>query len=275
MSQKKFTFEKHDGYYVIKFDGALDFNNCKLFEEEIDGNSNYANSHIIVDCESFITLHQDWIRLFLKLKSATKLTGKMFKFIHVHKELQASFKRLGVDQSFKIAKDLKEVLDEVGITVKRTINTEFINPFLLATVHVLKIQAAVEATAGQIYMKKGSENLNGDVSGIIGIVSETFNGSVVISFPEKTFLRILSKMMGQELTKLDKSNVAGAGEITNMIFGNAKVVLNQNGYGIRQAIPRTKQGKENDVGSDAKAPAIVVPFETQLGEFFVEIYLAA
>lgn len=116
--------------------------------------------------------------------------------------------------------------------------------------------------------------MTGDISGVIGIVSDAFQGSVVISFPEDTFLGVISRMLGEEYHKIDQEIIDGAGELTNMIFGQAKIVLNEKGYGIKTAIPSVVSGKDHSLAALTKGPVIVVPFTTEFGKFFVEIGLS-
>jgi chemotaxis protein CheX len=153
------------------------------------------------------------------------------------------------------------------------LNTDFIHPFLNATVHILNVQANLLAEAGKAYLKKQNDRLIGDVSGIISVVSDKFNGSVVISFPEGTFLKIMSSMLGEEFSEISPEIVDGAGEILNMIFGQAKIVLNEKGYGIKTAIPSVVTGRALSVSTMTKGPVVVVPFQSQAGDFFVEICL--
>lgn len=154
------------------------------------------------------------------------------------------------------------------------IDINFVNPFLGATLNVLKVQAGIEAEPGKISLKKAGEPLKGDVSGVIGIVSETFNGCVVISFPENTFLKVMSGMLGEDLTEMNQDIVDGAAEITNMIFGQSKVVLNERGYGINIALPQVVTGKGHSLQSMNKGPTVLIPFKSTAGEFFVEICLS-
>ncbi len=154
------------------------------------------------------------------------------------------------------------------------IDINFINPFLGATLHVLKVQANIEATPGKVYMKKPADTLKGDVSGVIGIVSDTFNGSVIISFPEQTFLNVIGGMLGETYTELNKEILDGAGEITNMIFGQAKITLNERGYGIKIALPQVITGKGHSLSAMSKGPTVVIPFTSPVGDFFVEISLS-
>lgn len=270
---KSFSIERFEGYTVIKLEGVLDFGHCKLFEEQVDVISS-GDAHVLVDCETHTQLPKDWLRALLRLQVNLKKENKFLKLIHVNLALMNYIKKEGIDTTFKTAKDLRDALQDVGLAPKRTLDTEFINPFLDATMHVLKVQASTECKPGKVHVKKPGDQGVGDVSGVIGIVSESFNGSVVISFPERTFLKIMSSMLGEEYTKLDKEIIDGAGELTNMIFGQAKIVLNSKGYGIKTAIPSVVTGKNHTLSAQTKGPVVVVPFESHAGNFFVEICLS-
>ena len=87
-------------------------------------------------------------------------------------------------------------------------------------------------------------------------------------------MNVMSGMLGEEIKVLDKEIIDGAGEITNMIFGQAKVVLNNKGYGIKMAIPSVVSGKGHSLSALTKGPIVIVPFESNVGDFFVEICLS-
>lgn len=183
------------------------------------------------------------------------------------------FKRDGVDSTLRFANNLQEALQEIGITPKRSISTEFIDSFLQSTIHVLKIQAEIDAFPGAFEVAKSKEQGICDISGFIGMICNNFNGSVVISFPEKTFLNVLSKMLGEEITSIEPGNMDGAAELTNMIFGHAKSLLNEKGFGLKMALPSVVLGKPDSFLSLHTGPAILVPFNSSQGEFFVRIGL--
>lgn len=110
---------------------------------------------------------------------------------------------------------------------------------------------------------------------MIGLVSDVFSGSVVISFPQATFLNVMSRMLGEEFTEITKEIEDGAGEITNIIFGQAKITLNERGYGIKTALPSVVTGQDHSILQMSTGPRVVVPFETDVGPFFVEICLSS
>lgn len=273
---KVFEIETFDTYLLIKLKGSCDFSNLKGFYDEVMSVLQYSRPHVIIDCEKLESISKDWVRDLLRLHLFLKTNEKRLRFIQVSSALKANFKSLGVDDAFKISGTLKETLIDLGLVAKRTLDTEFINPFLDSTMNVLKVQAGVESKSGKIYLKKKDEPLLGDVSGVIGIVSDNFTGAVVISFPEATFLKVMSGMLGEEYLELNQDILDGAGEITNIIFGQAKVILNEKGYGIKTALPSVVHGKDHRVSShDLGGQSVVVPFESTSGKFFVEICLSA
>lgn len=158
---------------------------------------------------------------------------------------------------------------------KISLDVNFINPFLEATMKTLETQASTIAKPGQVFKKGRGDAYSGDISGVIGLVSAAFTGSVVISFPADTFLKILSRMLGEECTEINEMTRDGAGELTNIIFGQAKIVLNKAGFGINTALPSVIAGADHSVVPMTNGPRVAIPFETDVGPFIVEICLSA
>lgn len=146
---------------------------------------------------------------------------------------------------------------------------EYINPFLRATQHVLKTMAFTDAIAGKPYVKK-DQVAGGDVSGIIGITGET-DGSLSISFSESCICFVVSNMFGETIKELNKEVEDAVGEITNMISGDARRELAEQGMALQGAIPTVVSGKNHKVTHMAKGPSIAIPFSTKAGHFVVEV----
>lgn len=274
-TNKPFTILPGDGYVTIRLAGNLDRSNIDPFNiAQIDFMKD-PFPFVIINCEHASNISKDWIRALLKIQNDLKQYNKAMRLILVSQALKVVLKREGVDASFKIVSNLREALVEFGLVTKKMLDTDFVNPFLDATLNVLKIQASVKATPGKITVKKGEDAFTGDVSGVIGVVSESFNGSVVISFPEATFLKVMGGMLGETYTTLSQDIIDGAGELTNMIFGQAKIILNDKGYGIKTALPSVVSGKDHKLQALTKGPVVVIPFDSNAGPFFVEICLSS
>lgn len=154
-----------------------------------------------------------------------------------------------------------------------TLDVGFLNPFIDGALNTLKVQCGMEARPGKPFRKAGEEGVIVDIAGVIGITSPSFKGSISIAFPAKTFLGIMEKMLGEKFETITKDVEDGAGELLNMIYGAAKTVLNTKGYALEKALPSVVTGRGVHVRQLTAAPIIVVPFETEVGAFQIEICL--
>lgn len=263
-----------EGYITIKLNGHLEAESAKQFEKEVPNIIGNQQKDVVINCENLSEITQHWIRCLMDLHIKLKAQNKKLRLILASEKILRILKEGGVDQALKVAKTLRAALVEFGLVTPMTLDVNFINPFLQATIKTLKVQAQVESKPGKIYRKEAKDHFSGDISGVIGMVSDAFTGSVVISFPEKTFLAVMSRMLGEDYKEVNSDIVDGAGEMTNIIFGGAKSVLNQKGYGIKTAIPSVITGKDHSVQNLTKGPRVVVPFESDAGNFFVEISLS-
>jgi chemotaxis protein CheX len=151
-------------------------------------------------------------------------------------------------------------------------NAKFINSFLHATVHVLKTMALVEPKAGRPYPKNNNIAV-GDVSGVVGMTGSA-TGSLALSFSEQCILRIVSGMLGEVHKGIDKEIEDAVGEITNMISGDARRMLQADGYKIEAAIPTVVSGKSHRIAHVLGGPSIIIPFEIEGMTFVVDVCLS-
>ena len=75
-------------------------------------------------------------------------------------------------------------------------NVEFINPFLSSMLNVMSTMAQMELTPEKPRLKK-NEVAQGDVSGLIGMVSEQTKGSLSITFEGKLALAPMKGIVGE------------------------------------------------------------------------------
>ena len=78
-------------------------------------------------------------------------------------------------------------------------------------------------------------------------------------------------MLGEPITEINQDIKDGAGELTNMIFRQAKVALNQKDYGLKAAIPSVITGKNHSIKSLTSGPWVMISFQTDIGELYIEI----
>ncbi len=135
--------------------------------------------------------------------------------------------------------------------------------------NVITTMAFTEVTPGKPGIKT-TKTTYGSVTGIIGLVSATYTGNMILSFEEKAILSIVSKMLCEEFAEVNKDVVDAVGELTNMISGGAKAELSQEGYTFDMATPAMIVGKNVDISQLTSVPIIVIPFTTDTGSFVVE-----
>lgn len=148
-------------------------------------------------------------------------------------------------------------------------DVKLINPFIVATLHVLETMASTKTKAGKPYLKN-EEVAKGDVTGVIGLTGDS-RGTVSVSFSEKCILAIVSKMFAEELTELNDEITDAVGELTNMISGQARQKLELVGKSLKAAIPTVIMGKDHTISHITSYPVVAIPFTTDNGDFTIEI----
>ncbi|MDF1615624.1 chemotaxis protein CheX [Desulfurivibrio dismutans] len=151
---------------------------------------------------------------------------------------------------------------------------ELINPFLKATKNVIETMAQTKVKAGAPHVKK-NRSAYGEVTGVIGMSSETISGSMIVSFTGQAILQIVANMlMEPPKSKIDDEVVDAVGEITNMICGGAKAELAKINHKFDLATPTMVVGKGVEISNYSSDPTVVIPFETADGSFVVEANLS-
>lgn len=152
-------------------------------------------------------------------------------------------------------------------------NVEIINPFIEATINVLKTMARVEPKPGNPALKTSNKTW-GAVTGVIGMAGDKVSGSLCVSFDEGSILEIVSSMFGEPFTSLNNEVVDAVGEITNMITGGTKKLLAEKGFQFEMATPMMITGKDVELKFLVNSPVIQVPFKIDKGQFVVEANLS-
>lgn len=262
---------KNENYITANLVGKATTSNVEVFNQLLPQLLVTPALDVIINCQHLNELSVSWIRSLMTVHQKLKQENKQMRLIYVHEGIQNLLKQEGVQSSLRSMESLQAALIDVGLKTGKSLDVNFINPFLTATIKVLETQASTKLKAGTPFKKEPKDKFMGDISGVIGLISEAFSGSVVISFPADTFLKIMSRMLGEEYTTVTKEITDGAGELTNIIFGQAKVLLNEQGFGIKTAIPSVITGQDHAILPMSSGPRMVVPFETDVGPFFIEI----
>jgi len=148
-------------------------------------------------------------------------------------------------------------------------NAQLINPFIKATLNVLETMAFIKSKPQKPFLKKDNV-AKGDVSSIIGLSGES-KGTISITFTEPCILSIVSNMFGETMSELNHEVMDAVGEIANMVSGQARQALESEGKVLYAAVPTMIKGKDHTISHKTTAPIMAVPFQTDYGEFTIEV----
>ncbi len=108
---------------------------------------------------------------------------------------------------------------------------EYINPFIEASINIIKQTTGLSAKLGNIFVKD-KPYANENIIVLIGLTGQIL-GSAVISFKKPIALQIASgMMMGMQVNELDEIAKSAIGELCNMIMGNTATIFSQKGINV-------------------------------------------
>jgi chemotaxis protein CheX len=157
------------------------------------------------------------------------------------------------------------------MTAPRTINVDYINPFIEASITTFQTMANIVPVREKVFLKGDGEETYG-VSGIIGLGGDA-TGAVVLNFPEQVAIAAVSKFVGEEFTSISSGVVDGVGELTNIIAGDAKNRLAQKGYKFEIGLPKIVTGRNYITAQNRAIPCVVISFTSDIGKFCLEVSL--
>ncbi|MBN1981770.1 MAG: chemotaxis protein CheX [Chitinivibrionales bacterium] len=148
-------------------------------------------------------------------------------------------------------------------------DVSYVNPFIQATVETFKTMLNIEVSMGVPILRNDAKH-SYDVSGVIGLTGEA-QGVISISFPKPLALRVVSKLLGEEIKIIGTELTDGVGEIANIVAGHAKQYLTK--YKLSISLPNVVIGTGHRIEVQTGVPTIIVPLKCDLGEFAMEIAL--
>lgn len=147
-------------------------------------------------------------------------------------------------------------------------DAKMVNPFLHATLEILKETAEIDFQVGTFYRKK-NEMASGDITGIVGVTGSG-KGTVAVTFEKNVILHIVSQLFDETYTDIDPMVIDAVGELTNMITGRVVDKLSANGFDLNLSVPAIVHGENHTVAHHTQGPKIAIPFTTGQGKFTVE-----
>ncbi|MGK5088935.1 chemotaxis protein CheX [Bdellovibrionota bacterium FG-2] len=150
------------------------------------------------------------------------------------------------------------------------IDFNFLTPFIEGASKALRDLCNISPRIDKVAPASEVEDLPIAIAGVIGITGAKYRGAMTIGFPKEVFLHVMSKMLGEDYKEITPDLADGAAELSNIVFGQAKMTLNQLGHNIQMALPNVVMGKEVASRPSNNANAARIIFETAAGPFMIE-----
>ena len=148
-------------------------------------------------------------------------------------------------------------------------DVRIINPFLAGAVRVLTTMAMMEPVPGKPFINE-DQYAKGIVSAIIPIGGDA-SGSMSLTFTEPCIKAVVRGLLGIVGSEINEYIEDAVGELTNMICGDARERLKEQGFSLKAGIPVIVKGENHRVEHLFDGPRLAVPFETPAGQFMVEV----
>jgi len=130
---------------------------------------------------------------------------------------------------------------------------------------------AVEVKPGRYTVGEGSVQLNGDVSGIVGIIQEKLEGTMTACFSIESIRKLVPRLLSSEVEVTQEIAMDAVGELTNMIFGQMKTQMNERGHHVRFGLPTVVRGPGHFISHLHDGQYMIVPFEMENGTFQIHV----
>lgn len=149
---------------------------------------------------------------------------------------------------------------------------EYLNALVRASDQTCTTMLGITAAHGKLTVKSDASATTADITAILGL-SGKVRGSIVLAFSHDAAAAFVKKFLGNaaDLSRADICD--GVGELCNIIGGSAKVELNKFGLDLSISIPNVLVGKGLRVANNASYPTLVIPCDTPIGSFAMEICL--
>jgi chemotaxis protein CheX len=150
---------------------------------------------------------------------------------------------------------------------------EYLNHFINSARKLMELMVGIkEFKKKEVYVDQQMSAVF-DVSAIIGVTGDC-TGSIVLSFTNKVAAEMLSKLLGEPVSEFNDDVCDAVCEMVNIIAGNASAELTENGVGhIERSLPNVIYGRGHTIKRPQHAPSINVLFETELGDFAMQVSL--
>jgi chemotaxis protein CheX len=181
----------------------------------------------------------------------------------------------GIDEAMTWIKDWllsgkKQQEEELHPPVK--VDVRIVNQMIQATMYSLELFGGINKVQPmpiEAFYKNTRYIDKLAVAGATAIMSTVFAGTILIAFPEETFLKVVNGALGESYAALTPDLMDACGELINIIYGQAKTILvDEMDIDFMKSRPYIIEDKERIRGYHSSS-SFIVPFESDAGRLFL------
>ena len=147
---------------------------------------------------------------------------------------------------------------------------DYINPFIESVYDLFKTMLSSNVDRGDVGITNANTN-SGEIVAIIGL-SGRARGTVSLSFPLGTALKMASKLLGMEIRVVDDTVSDAVSELVNIVAGGAKAKFSSGtDVPIDLSLPTVVRGNSYRVEYPMGTIWMEVPFKSDLGDFVLKV----
>lgn len=140
-----------------------------------------------------------------------------------------------------------------------------------STVEIFTSMVMMDITVSDRNLKeKGT--LENTITGVVGLAG-THKGVLAVHVPYPVAFAVTGNFLGIEVNEMNEDVEDAIGEIANMLGGNVKSILSENGRDINLSLPSTVSGKEYGFHTIKGAERVAIVFQSESGVFQVELQI--
>ncbi len=268
----EFKIETHDKTSIIYLPARLTDKEAADFKSQVNGWLLNPVDSFVLDFKKTILVERPFYQAFLQFRSILKNNQKSVFSVNLSAEIHRQIKVDGLDAALSPVENIT-IAQKKSMSVqesKSKIDLEFIKPFLKGAKSAFETQCNTPIQPQKPYIKTAPvENIA--IAAVLSLTSDNLHGSVALSFPEAVFLKVYENMFEEKHTAISKETEDAAAELLNIIYGAAKVELNQKGYNFPKSLPTILRGEKLIIRQTSDATTVVVPLEAAGGCFYLEV----
>lgn len=268
----KLDFEEKNEALVLHLPEVVDVVDYNAAEADLRTLLNKPCKVAVVDFSKVNDIKPSAHRLLNLVESGFRGAKKKVFWLSTPSPILAHLREGGHVAMAPTVTTLESALKHVRTKTGTQLDVDFVGPFIAATKKVLEVQAQTRLMQGKAFLRQASEELPVDIAGLLEINSPNFRGTIALLFRGDTIRAICEAMFGEKYPEINDEVKQAAGELLNIIYGQARKVLNEErGYQLEMAIPSVLVKDQATRFRSGRGSAILLPFEGAVGKFHLEI----